>query len=237
LKRIAVFGSSGMALEVISRLDPETCSAVYIGQNQAEVAAFRDKGLKAEVGDFRIDDELKAAGIGSCIDYLFCFFAADSDNVFLTISARALDNKLTIIALIDDPDSAEKLLAAGANKIIDPYEICGRKTHEILTKPEITNILDQTVFRRHDLNIAQLEIANGSWLEKRKISSLKLNEKHDLILIGIVDKASVDDLHFAIEEQEKYLDAGDILVVMGPTRAIRAFKERAALTSELNHQA
>lgn len=233
MKRIAVFGNSAMALEVMGRLDPEACSAVYIGRNEEEAATVREKGLAAEVGDFRNDDDLKVAGIGSRIDYLFCFFAADSDNVFLTISARALDKNLTIIALVDDPDSADKLMAAGANKIIDPYEICGRKTHELLTKPEITNILDQTVFRRHDLHIAQIEIARGSWLESKKISTLKLNEKHNLILIGVVDKALGEELHFAIGEREHHLDVGDILVVMGPAREIKAFKERAALTHEL----
>lgn len=224
MKRVAVIGDSSMALETMSRLDAEVFSALYFGSNQAEVASVREKGFFAEVIDFRNDDELRAIGIGVHIDYLFCFFASDSDNVFLTISARALDKNLIIIALVDDPDSADKLLAAGADKIIDPYEICGRKAYEILTKPEITNILDHTVFRRHDLNIAQIEIPKDSWLENCKISSLKLNEKHNLILIGVVDKALGEELHFAIGGHEYHLDAGDILVVMGPAREISAFK-------------
>lgn len=233
MKRIAVFGNVSMALEAMGRLDPGTCSAIYIGNNQDDAASAREKGFAADVIDFRNDDELRSIGIGTAIDYLFCFFPADSDNVFLTISARALDKNLTIFALVDDPDSANKLMAAGANKIIDPYEICGRKTYEILTKPEITTILDQTVFRRHDLNIAQIEIPKGSWIENTQVSSLKLNEKHNLILIGVVNKEWGEDLHFAIGEREHHLDAGDILVVMGPAREIRAFKEQAALARKL----
>jgi voltage-gated potassium channel len=230
VKRVAVIGDSSMALETMSRLDPEAFSALYFGSNAAEAASVSEQGFFAEVIDFRNDDELRAIGIGTHIDYLFCFFAADSDNVFLTISARALDKNLTIIARVDDPDSADKLLAAGADKIIDPYEICGRKAYEILTKPEITNILDHTVFRRHDLNIAQIEITKDSWLENCIISSLKLNEKYNLILIGVVDKALGEELHFAIGEHEYHLDAGDILVVMGPSREITAFKAQAALS-------
>jgi voltage-gated potassium channel len=116
-------------------------------------------------------------------------------------------------------------LAAGANKIIDPYEICGRKTHEMLTKPDITNILDDTVFGRHDLNMAQIEILKGSCLENTKTSDLRLNEKHNLILIGVVDRELGDQLHFAIGEKEHCLDAGDVLVVMGPATEIKAFKK------------
>jgi voltage-gated potassium channel len=232
MKRIAVFGNNPMALETLRRLDPLLCSPVYIVNSETEATDIREKGYPADVIDFRNDDELKAIGIGSTIDYLFCFFPADSDNVFLTISARAIDKNLTIIAIVDDPDSADKLMAAGANKIIDPYEICGRKTYEILTKPEISSILDQTVFRRHDLNIAQIEVSKDSWLQNRKITSLKLNDKYNLILIGVVTKESGAELNFAFSELGHLLEAGDILVVMGPAHEIKSFKSQVTCTEE-----
>lgn len=230
MKRIVVFGDGRMALETMSRLDKRTSTVVYAAQNEREAAFISEQGFPTVIVDFRDDEALKDIGIGSGIDYLFCLFEADSDNVFLAISARAIDKGLNILAIIHDPDSAEKLLAAGANKIIDPFEICGRKTHEVLIKPEITHMLDQTVFRRHDLNIAEIEIPKGSWLEDCKISSLRLNERHNLILIGVVDKELGNDLHFAIGDKEHILDAGDVLVVMGPAKEIREFKEHLAST-------
>jgi len=225
MKRIAVFGYSIMSLEVMKRLQQSQNSLVFIGRNESEAALMAEQGFATQVIDFRNDDELKSIGIGGNIDVLFCFYTTDSDNVFLTISARAIAKDLTIIAIVDDPESAEKLLAAGANKIIDPYEICGRKTHEMLTRPDISNILDNTVFGQHDLNMAQIEIPQGSYLEHTKISELTLSEKHNLILIGVVDKEAGDELHFAIGEKEHYLDAGDVLVVLGVASEIRAFKE------------
>ncbi len=225
MKRIAVFGYSVMSLETMARLNPERCSIIFIAKDDAEAALIGEKGFNAQVIDFRNDDALRSIGIGTDVDTLFCFYPRDFDNVFLTISARAIDKNIMIVAIVDDPESAEKLLAAGANKIIDPYEICGRKTHEMLTKPDITNILDHTVFGRHDLNMAQIEIPKGSYLENTKTSDLKKNQKHNLILIGVVDKELDDQLHFAIGEKEHRLDAGDILVVMGPAREIKAFKK------------
>jgi voltage-gated potassium channel len=225
MKRIAVFGYSIMSLEVMSRLNRELYSLVFIGKDETEAALVAAQGFETKIIDFRNDDALKSIGIGTDVDILFCFYQRDSENVFLTISARALDKNLTIIAIVDDPESAEKLLAAGADKIIDPYEICGRKTHDMLTRPDITAILDDTVFGRHDLHIAQIEIPKGSGLENTNTSDLKLNEKHNLILIGVVDRESSEALHFAIGEQEYSLNAGDVLVVLGPSREIRAFKE------------
>jgi voltage-gated potassium channel len=225
MKRIAVFGYSTMSLETMSRLNQQQYSFIFIGKNEAEAALVAEKGFDAQVIDFRSDDDLRSIGIGADVDILFCFYPRDFDNVFLTISARAIDKNITIVAIVDDPESAEKLLAAGANKIIDPYEICGRKTHEVLTRPDITNILDDTVFGRHDLNIAQIEVPEGSRLENTRASDLKLNEKHNLILIGVVDRASNDQLHFAIGEKEHYLKTGDVLVVIGPAREIKSFKK------------
>jgi voltage-gated potassium channel len=225
MKKIAVFGDPRMALEALARFDKETCTTVYAAQSHHDAEFIGAQGFTSQIVDFRDDGALHALGIGVDIDYLFCFFAADSDNVFLTLSARALDKNLNIIATVDDPDSAEKLSAAGANKIIDPYEIAGRKTYEMLTKPEITHILDQSVHRRHTLNIAEIEIPKASWLENHKTSTLRLNERHNLILLGVVDRELGDQLHFAVGDKEHILNGGDVLVVMGPAKDIKSFKE------------
>ena len=225
MKRVAVFGYSIMSLEVMSRLNKDLYSPLFIAKDEAEAALLIERGFSVTLIDFRNDDALKSIGIGKDIDIIFCFYPRDSDNVFLTISARAIDKALTIVAIVDDPESAEKLLAAGADKIIDPYEICGRKTYEMLAKPDITHILDATVFGRHDLHIAQIEIPKGSPLENSQSCDLKLNEQHNLLFIGVVDKTGDAALHFALGEKNCTLNAGDVLVVLGSAREIRAFKE------------
>lgn len=225
MKRIAIFGHCSMSMQVMNRLNSDLYSMIFIGKDEIDATLVAEAGFESTVIDFRNDDALRSIGIGVDVEILFCFFPKDSDNVFLTISARSIDKDLTIIAIVEDPESAGKLIAAGADKIIDPYEICGRKTHQMLTKPDITTILDETVFGRHDLNIAQIEIPTGSWLENSKASAMKLNEKHNLILIGVVDKELSEDLQFVIGEKEHTLNAGDVLVVLGPAREIRLFKE------------
>ena len=223
MKKIAVFGYSIMSLEVMRRLNQKQYDILFVGKNEAETDLVASEGFAGTVLDFRNDDDLKSIGIGVDVDILFCFYPKDSDNVFLTISARAMAKNLMIVAIVDEPESAEKLLAAGADKIIDPYEICGRKTHDLLTKPDITNIMDNTVFGRHDLNMAQVEIFPGSCLENTLLRKLKL--KHNVIVVGVVDRELGDNLHIAVGDQEHHLDAGDVLVVLGPAGEIRAFKE------------
>ncbi len=226
MKNIAVFGYNRLSVEAIKRLDGHSHNIIVIDSDDTRLKLATAKGLNTAAIDFRSDDDLKTLGIGTLIDTLFCFFPEDSENVFLILSARVIDKNLNIISIIENPDSAEKLIAAGANKIIDPYQICGRKIHDLIKKPDITHIIDHTVFGRQDLHIAEVIIPEHCFLENTYASQLKLNENYNLILIGIVDKELGEELHFAIGEQDHVLNAGDILVILGPSREIRAFKKK-----------
>lgn len=225
MKKVAVFGYNRLSFEAISRLDPEQHQVLVIDHNSTQTALAAENGFATATIDFRSDDDLKSIGIGKDIDILFCFFDDDFENVFLTLSARALDKNLTIIAIVDSPESAGKLLAAGANKIIDPYEICARKIHDVLKRPHISDIFDHTVFGRHDLHLAEIVIPENSYLENSDVSKLELGTQYNLILIGIVNKQVNQQLQMGAEETSRRLSAGDILVILGPSREIRAFKK------------
>lgn len=224
-KYIAIFGYNQMSFELAHRLDTELHDIVFIDSDPAHLEMAAEHGFNTAAIDYRSDDDLRTIGIGGIIDTIFCFFPEDSENVFLAISARGIDQRVNIIAAVEHPESADKLLAAGANKIIDPYKISARKIHQLLTKPEITNLLDHTVFGRHDLHIEEIEIPTGSCLQHSKASDLKLEQRYNLILIGVIDKELSNELHFAIDSTEYILDAGDVLVILGPARDIRAFKK------------
>lgn len=225
MKKVAVFGYNRLSFEAISRLDSEHHQVLVIDHNPTQLALAIENGFQTAHIDFRSDDDLKSIGIGQDVDILFCFFNDDFENVFLTLSARALDKDLMIIAIVDSPESAGKLLAAGANKIIDPYEICARKIHDILKRPHISEIFDHTVFGRHDLHLAEIVIPENSYLQNSHVSKLQLGTQYNLILIGIVNKQLGQQLHIAAEENDRRLNAGDILVILGPSREIRAFKK------------
>ncbi|GAW85939.1 voltage-gated potassium channel [Bathymodiolus platifrons methanotrophic gill symbiont] len=224
-KLIAIFGYNSMSFELISQLSEKQHNLLILDDDPEKIELAEQKGLPAQLLDYRQDDELVDLGIGSQVATLFCFLEKDSENVFLTLSARALDQQLKIIAVVNHPDSAEKLLAAGASKIIDPYEICSNKVYQLLTKPSITWVLDQAVFGRADLHMAEITIPEHSILDKTLTSQLNLNMKYNLFLIGVVDKELGDKLYFSLGEQDHKLDVGDILVVLGANRDIRKFKK------------
>lgn len=229
---IAVFGSNSMSFELITQLIAKQHTLIILDDDPAKINQALEKGLPAQLMDYRQDDDLIALGIGARVATLFCFLEMDSENVFLTLSARALDKNLTIISVVNRPESAEKLLAAGATKIIDPFEICSNKAYQLLNKPSITWILDEVVFGRADLNMAEVNIPEHSSLDQSYASELYLNEKYNLFLIGVVDKELGDKLYFSLGEQDHKLDAGDILVVLGSNRDIRKFKKEIGVIND-----
>ncbi|MDQ7089351.1 MAG: NAD-binding protein [Methylococcales bacterium] len=225
MKKIVIFGYNRLSIEAMSRLDLSVYQLVIVEHDEKQIEQAKEHQVDISCINFQSDDDLRAIGVGSDVAIIFCFFPNDANNVFLTLSARALDKNLHIIAIVENQGAAEKLLAAGANKIIDPYEICGRKIHELIKKPDMTNILDHTVFGRHDLNMAEIKISKGCSLENSLLCKLNIDETANLILIGIVSKEHKDTLHFSLAEKKHKINAGDILVVMGPSRDIKLFKK------------
>jgi voltage-gated potassium channel len=156
---------------------------------------------------------------------VFCFLPDDAENVFLTISARSLDASLQIIALTQSTEAAGKLLAAGADKVIDPYEISGARIFEILERPEVVEVLENTVFGRQDLNIAELTVPAGAWTDQCPLSALRHAIKQNVILLGVVDRERGSELIYSMRGVDHKLDAGDVLVVLGSRRQIESLRE------------
>lgn len=223
-KNILIFGYNRFAVEAINRMNVDDHHITIADHRPERLKLASENGFKTAAVDYRSDDDLKTAGLGKTVDTIFCFFPEDSENVFLTLSARAIDPQLKIIAIVEDQDAGEKLVAAGANKVIDPYQICGRKIFDQIKKPEITQIIDHTVFGRHDLNIAEIVIPENSYLENTYCSQLNISHTHNLVLIGIVDIELGDDLYFVTGERDHKLNAGDILVILGPSQEIKAYQ-------------
>jgi voltage-gated potassium channel len=218
--RLALFGCNPLAIEVAWRLSQAHLPFVMLDREPDLVEQAQAEGLTADQIDYTDDDALRAVGIGAGIEGLFCLLSEDSENVFLTISARALDPAVRIVAICQAPEAAPKLLAAGADKVVDPYEISGARVHELIERPEVVELLEQTVFGRQDLNIAELTIPRGSWLHGVHLSQLRRSMTQNLVLLGVVDLERGKELIFSTRGIDHNLDAGDVLVVIGAGREV-----------------
>lgn len=192
--------------------------------NADEVGILLEKGMHAAVVDFRNDDRLREIGIGKWVKTIFCLFSEEHDNLFLTLSARTIDPNLKIVCVCKSATSGGRMMAAGATKVIDPYEISGHRVHERIARPYLVEMLENTLFGKH-IDIAEIEIPEASRLSGVMLHDLHLGKRFNLIITGVVDLELGNRLIFTNSGVVHKLDAGDILVVIGPRREITRLKQ------------
>ena len=98
-------------------------------------------GLSYLVGDGTDDDLLRKAGIERAIA-LITALPDDADNVFIVLSARALNQKLQIISRASDESAFPKLRKAGADNVIMPDKTGGSHMATLVSKPDVIEFMD-----------------------------------------------------------------------------------------------
>ncbi len=224
VERMALFGDFNLAMEVADHLRARQPDIVYVNDDEDAAERAREKGLRTSTIDYTDDQALRRLGIGGGISTVFCLFLEDSKNVFLTISARALDPDVIIVSLTQSRESEQKLRAAGASKTVDPYRLSGRRIFELITRPDVIDLLDEAVFGDQDLNVAELVIPAGSFLDGVDLENVAFEGKYDLVLLGVVDRELGPELIFRTQGVQHKLDHNDVLVVIGPGDQIEALR-------------
>ncbi|WP_164503444.1 potassium channel family protein [Pleionea sediminis] len=221
---IAIFGCGESGLEVARALSRDGHEVVLFDHCFERVEKATVKGFNAKLASYEKDEDLRLAGVGSTVNLLFALLNQDSENVFLCLSARAIDSSLRIMAISEYPDAQDRLLAAGANKVIDPYLLSANKVVQMMTQPLVSEMLEHTLLGQQDLELAELIVPKNSPVIGKKVSELGLSKKFNLVLIGLLDWEVSNQLIFISDENEHYLDDGDVLIVVGHDEQINALR-------------
>ena len=225
---IAIFGYHSTAVEVATYLRSRDYRITIIDDDEGNLAKARYAGFETARLDYRDDAELKKLDLGRDMEVVFSLFPDDAENVFLVISVRALAPDVRIFTIAHGALAVPKLIAAGANKVVDTYEITGHRIVDLLDRPIITEILDNTLFGQADLSMAEVPIMAGSMLTGRRVKDVQLGNDYNLILVGIVDREMGDNFIYSTEGHNHRLDAGDVLVVIGPNEEIDRIRQDLA---------
>jgi voltage-gated potassium channel len=110
----------------------------------------------------------------------------DADNLFIVLSARALNPKLTIISRASEDNTDKKLKVAGANNVIMPDRLGGAHMASLVMKPDVMEFVDYITGQGND-NIRLEEITFASLSEKyqnKTIRDLEIRNKSGANIIG-----------------------------------------------------
>ena len=107
---------------------------LVIDLSEDRVEKAMSAGMLAVVADATSDDSLREAGIVRAKG-LIAALPTDAENLFIILSARALNPKLTVVTRASEEEAEEKLRRAGADTVFTPYSMTGRQLADSLLRP------------------------------------------------------------------------------------------------------
>ncbi len=133
------FGRVGK--EVAVAFQREDADFIIIDPDSHAIAEANELGYAYVQGDATQDDVLESAGIARARG-LVASTGNDSHNVFIALSAKGLNSDLFIVARTSDDRNAEKLRRAGADQVISPHAIGGRRIAMSAVRPLAVDFMD-----------------------------------------------------------------------------------------------
>ncbi len=218
-------GFGRMGRTIAAELAERGISFVVV-ENKLEVIDDLERfGYLYIKGDATEDDVLIEAGIERAKG-LISVVTSDSHNVYIVLSARGLNPSLSIVARADSDESIQKLVRAGANRVISPYSLSGFRIAQAVHSPTVLDFLEKIV---HDkalgLRLDEVLVRGTSRLAGVSISQSGLRQEHDLIILAIKD--STGKMAFN-PSSDAVLKAGDTLVVLGHVPNLKKLEKIAA---------
>lgn len=164
------------------------------------------------VGDATSDEVLKRAGVDRA-RVLVTVAASDADNLFITMSARLLNEKLHIVARAEEEGAEKKLTRAGANRVVSPYVIGGQRVAQAVLRPAVIDFLELATREDYlELQIEEVDIEEGSALAGTQIRETGIRRDLGIIVVAV---RRADQTMVFNPPPELALAVGDTLITLG----------------------
>jgi voltage-gated potassium channel len=186
---------------------------VVVIERQAELLEDFDVPHAIPIhGDGASDEILERAGVRRARG-LVAVVASDADNLFITMSARLLNEQMFIVARADEEGAQSKLLRGGANRVISPYVIGGQRVAQAVLRPAVVDFLELATRTEHlELQIEESQVSAGSALAGRTLKDSEVRQKLEIIILAI--KRPSGRMLFA-PSPDTLLEPGDTLITVG----------------------
>ena len=137
-------------------------------------------------GDAADEETLKNAKIEKARAVVACL-PDDQQNVFVVLTARQMNPNLQIVTKASDKRNTVKFTKAGADRIISPKQIAGRRLAAMSSHPSIVNFLEVLSSGGDEsLRIESVKLEAGSSLINKSLKESNIGSYTGAIIIGIL---------------------------------------------------
>jgi len=216
-KHFVLCGYGRVGRQIARELKREDAPFVVIDVNQSSLdVALADHHLVVK-GNATDDDVLSRAGIDRALA-LITAIADDAENIFVTLSARAMRADLPIVARANYEETVPKLRHAGATRVVSPYAMAGQQMALLAVRPGAVDFVE-TLLRGSggDLLLEDLEVAVSSRLCGVSIAQLRGQLSTGATLLAVRRAGTM----LAPPPVDMLVEAGDIVVLAGTDPQLR----------------
>ncbi len=204
--------------------------AYLAGQGGAVVVVDLDPARVAGItfpvvtGDVTDDQVLRKAGIMRA-RALVTAINTDAENVYVTLSARALRPDLVIIARARTEASESKLLRAGATRVVNPQRIGGQRIAAAALQPNVLEFLDVVMHNGSlEFRLEEVPVQAGSALAGRTLQQASIGETTGALVLAL---RGHDGTFTTNPPPRTAIDAGHILIAIGTEQQLSALHDAA----------
>lgn len=215
---VIVCGAGRTGRQVIRELVATDTPYVVIERDSGRAERIRELDDDALVlaSDATRDESLGEAGIDRARG-LVTALSADTDNLFVCLTARDRNPDLTIVARALDEDAPSKLYRAGADHCVSPNVTGGTRMASMLLRPEVMNFLDVvTGMGDMPLRLEEVEVPEASQLTDHSLAEAAIPQKTGLIVIAISHHEAQDEGRLVYNPgPDERIRPRDVLIVLG----------------------
>jgi voltage-gated potassium channel len=175
-------------------------------------------------GNASSDAVLRLAGVDRAGTLVACL-ENDADSVYVTLTARALNASLLIIARSRTEDADDKFRRAGADRVVNPQRLGGDRIAAFALQPHVVDFLDVAM---HDagmeFRLEDVEVHAGSALDGSTVRTTREHEGGGALLLAL---RGADGGFVTNPPLDRSLSPGDVLIVVGTGAQLAALHQAA----------
>jgi voltage-gated potassium channel len=174
-------------------------------------------------GDATQDETLKECGIERAKG-LITVLPTDAENLYVVLSAKELNPNLFIVARAGEEGSEQKLLRAGADRVVSPYHIGGLRIAHTVLKPAVVDFIEfATKTGNIDLQMEEMPIPEGSGLIGLTLDQCGIGRELGIIIVAI--KRATGEMRFNPTSRTT-IKSGDTLIVLGEVSKLKILEDK-----------
>jgi len=217
-----ICGYGRMGAVIAKELSEKNVPFVIIEINEIKTSLMDDLGYKFIKQDATLDETLINANIGHAKGIVVTL-SNDQENLFVTMSARNLNQTVYVVGRCARQDTGKKLKRAGANRVVNPYITGGHKMAELLLAPYLEDTVSlASPGHNLDIVIDEFKLKNIDRYDGIMIKDSKFREEYNLVIVGLIDE---DEKSILNPDPHTILNIQHKIILLGSKENIDKFSE------------